>query len=216
MESFIDTRSAAPEFRDSPDRAPYPQIYCNGAAANGGFQLNIAYCNDYIAMCNCCQELEWACFEGLRDGSDLYSVQRSIPLPPPALLQRQVAHLDHQCRLEGELHGRGGRLAGADALQEVLDVQVGSIAETLGRFLRNGRLVPGAFQEDPQVFAANVHAGLVAVSLIKKVVAGSVMHGRVVDRKNPNEVFRVFGDGHNRLGLVHARLVRLAGGRVDS
>src|ERR1019366_964791 len=57
MESFIDTRSAAQEFRDSGDRARYPQTYCSGPVAERGVQSKIAYCNYYIAICNGCQGL---------------------------------------------------------------------------------------------------------------------------------------------------------------
>jgi hypothetical protein len=72
MESFIDTRSAAGEFRDSTDRAARHPSYCNGTAggvaravecAEHGFdlpqvakfevRLHIAISNYYIAICDC-------------------------------------------------------------------------------------------------------------------------------------------------------------------
>ena len=73
----------------------------------------------------------------------------------------------------------------------------------------------GAFQKDLQLFAADVHAGLVAIQLIELIVAALVLHGGVVDGEDGDEILGILGDRHHGFRLIDALLVRLAGGGVD-
>ena len=91
-------------------------------------------------------------------------------------------------------------------------MEIGCVAEALFGALFHGRLVFLALPEDFEVFAADVHASLVAVELVELVVAGFVLHGGVVDLEGGDEILGIFGSDNDGLRRFEAGAVGLTCG----
>src|SRR5215831_4349701 len=162
-----------------------------------------------------------SCFRRLRsDSSGIlpshYLAGRRVPPYSTTVLQRQVRHLHDQRSLKRDAHRCSRGLACADAFQKVLDVEIGGPTEAFLRFPFDRDGLFRALAVDLQIFAADVHAGLVAVELIELVVADLVLHRGVVDAEDADEVFGVLGGGDDALGLIDAGLVGAIGCGGDS
>src|SRR3954469_13535107 len=80
--------------------------------------------------------------------SNLDLSQLCVPLHAAAALEREISQLHDERRLEAQSHGSSWRLPGLNALEKILDVQVGGPPKSFfGPFL-DRRRVFGAFHKN--------------------------------------------------------------------
>ena len=82
------------------------------------------------------------------------------------MAQGQISKLHDERGLETESHRRSWCLAGADAFEEVLDVEVRRIAEATLGLLDNRRRLFSALQENLALLPADIHSRLITIKLI--------------------------------------------------
>ena len=75
-------------------------------------------------------------------------------------------------------------------------MQICGVAEPFFGAHVRGRLFLAPQSVNAQVFAPDIHPGLVPIELIQLIVARFVVHRSVINREDSQEIFRVFG-GHN-------------------
>jgi hypothetical protein len=124
-------------------------------------------------------------------------LRRCIPSHPPALPQAQVGQLRFQAVLDAERHGDGGFLARPHPMQKVLHVHICRPAKTFGGSFRQRHRFFVARPVDAAGLAADIHASEFAIEMVHLFVTALVLHRRIVEGEDTDEILRVFRRHHD-------------------